>query len=129
MAVNNTEKRLMTLENELKALKAICPIAGKLAKMYVVTSQSFTIGGGTTFHAARFRFTPDYGLGQYNLITMTPIVTSTYAGSTWDTIPTFEVLPQDGSGAVEMIVFNLIDTDIVKIIASGTLPGTFTRIS
>lgn len=129
MATVNTEKRLIALENELKALKAICPISGRLAKMYVQTSDSFTIGGGATLHAAVFSFTPKYGRGQNNLITLTPNVTSTYAGIYWDSIPIYANLPQDNSGTVTIKIFNLINTDVVKIIASGTSEGTFARIS
>ena len=127
MAVT-VEKRLTALENEIKALKAIYTIAGGLARMYVQTSGSFAVGGSSSFHSARIQFTPTYGMGRNNLITLMPIVTSTYAGYTWDTIPNFVVEPQDGSGNVVVEVYNLVNTDSVRIIASGSSPGTFTRL-
>lgn len=128
MAVT-TEARVNALEDELKALKAIYSIAGGLARMYVQTSDSMTVGGSSSFHAMTAKFTPTYGVGKNNLITITPIVTSTYAGYTWDTIPNFRIEPQDGSGDVVVKVYNLVNDDKVRFIASGSSPGTFTRLS
>lgn len=128
MAIN-TERRLKDLENEIKALKATYSLAGGLAKMYVQTSDEFTeSGGGQYYHMARFKFTPTYGSGKNNLITLTPIMTYSYVGYIYEVIPKFVIEPQNGTGEVIIRIFDLIDGFKVKIIAVGSSPGTFTKL-
>ena len=129
MAVNNLEKRLRVLEDELKALKAICPISGSLAEMFIVKSDLLTVGGSSNLHAIEVDFMPTFTSENKYLITLLPVVTSTYGGYTWTKIANYIIPPQDNSGKIRIKVYNLINTDKVQIIASGTSPGTFTRIS
>lgn len=128
MAVN-VEKRIADLENELKALKAICPISGALATMYVQQSETITVGGSSNLHAIEIDFTPIYVSSAPYLITLLPIVTSTYQGYTWEEIPYFIVQPQTGNGKIRVKIYSLTNTDKVSVIASGSSPGTFTRVS
>jgi len=122
------EQRINDLENEVKAMKAICPIAGKLAKMVVQTSEGFTVGGSSNMHSIDIKFSPSYNRGKYSMTTLFPNVTSTYAGYTWQTIPTFAVLPQDGTGDVAVRIYGVVNSDVVRVTASGTSPGTFSRV-
>lgn len=123
------EKRVANLENELKALKAVCPISGSLAKMYVQKSEIISVGGSTLLHAMEVDFTPTFKTSLEYLVTLFPIVKSTYAGISWEKVPIFDVKPQTGNGKIRIKIYNLANTDKVTIIASGSSPGTFTRIS
>lgn len=120
----NLEQKLMKLENELKAMKVCYDTAGSLVKMYVQRMGEVTTGGGAGLHNATFKFTPTYGAGHNNLINLVPIVDS----NTYYVAP-YTVNPQDGSGSVTITVYSLASTQKVDIIASGTSPGTFTRLS
>lgn len=117
------EKKLRQLEDEAKSMKVCYNTAGSLVKMFVSRMGEITTGGGSGWHDMTIRFTPTYGAGQNNLITIVPIVDrNNYY------IAPYAVKPQDGSGNVEITIFNLVDTQKVDVIASGTSPGTFTRI-
>lgn len=118
------EKRLRKLEDELKAMKVCYDTAGSLVTMYVQKMEQFTVGGGSGWHNVTVRFTPKYGIGHNNLITLVAIVDS----NTYYVAP-FTVNPQNGSGSVEITVYELLETQKVEIIASGTSLGTFTRLS
>lgn len=120
----NTEQRLRKLEDELKAMKACYDTAGSLVKMYVQRMGEITVGGGAGWHNVRIRFTPQYGMGHNNIINLVGIVDSNAYY-----IAPFTVVPQDGSGVVDIIIYDLLDTQKIDVIASGTSPGTFTRIS
>lgn len=124
MAVNTTEKRLKKIEDELKAMKACYNTAGSLVKMYVTKMGAITTGGGAGLHNMVIRFTPAYGMGQINLITLVAIVDS----NTYYVAP-FATTPQSGSGVVDITIFDLVATQKVEVIASGTSPGTFMRIA
>jgi len=123
MAIGNTEKRVKKLEDEVKAMKACYNTAGSLVKMYVTQMGEITTGGGAGWIDMVIRFTPTYGQGHNNLISLVPIVDrNTYY------IAPYAVTPQDGSGAVDITIFSLVSSQKVDVIASGTSPGTFTRI-
>lgn len=125
MAVNTTtEKRIKKIEDELKAMKACYNTAGSLVKMYVTKMGAITTGGGAGLHNMVIRFIPTYGMGQINLITLVAIVDS----NTYYVAP-FATTPQSGSGAVDITIFDLVATQKVEVIASGTSPGTFMRIA
>lgn len=124
MAVSTTEKKLKKIEDELKAMKVCYNTAGSLVKMYVTKMGAVTVGGGAGLHDMVVRFTPTYGAGRVNLITLVAIVDS----NTYYVAP-FATTPQDGSGAVDITIFDLASTQKVEVIASGTSPGIFTRIS
>lgn len=124
MAIDSIEKRLVQLESKLKAMKVCYNTAGSLVKMYVTKMGEITTGGGSGWHNITIRFTPKYGRGRVNLITLVAIVDS----NKYYVAP-FTVSPQDGSGYVDITVYNLVSSQKVDIIASGTSPGTFTRIT
>lgn len=124
MAVKTLEQRLKKIEDEIKALKVCYNTAGSLVKMYVTKMDAVTTGGGSGWHDMVIRFTPKYGQGRINLITLVAIVDS----NTYYIAP-FATTPQDGSGNVDITIFDLVETQKVEVIASGTSPGTFTRIS
>lgn len=124
MAVNTTEKRIKKIEDELKAMKACYNTAGSLVKMYVTKMGAITTGGGAGLHNMVIRFTPTYGMGHINLLTLVAIVDS----NTYYVAP-FATTPQDGSGVVDITIFDLVATQKVEVIASGTSPGTFMRIA
>ncbi len=118
-----TEQRISHLENEIKAMKACYNTAGSLVKMYVTEMAEITVGG-SGFTDMTIRFMPTYGQGQRNLINLVPIVDS----NTYYIAP-YTVNPQDGSGAVDITIYSLSPSQKVKVIASGSSPGTFSRIS
>lgn len=119
-----TDKRIAQLENELKSMKVCYNTAGSLARMYVSEMPEITTGGSSGWHNMTIQFTPTYGMGQNNLITLVAIVDS----NTYYVAP-FATAPQDGSGNVRITIYELMETQKVRVIASGTSPGTFTRIS
>ena len=120
----NVEKQLRMLEDEVKAMKVCYNTAGSLVKMYVQKMGQITVGGGAGSHNVTIKFTPTYGAGHNNLINLTAIVDS----NTYYVAP-FTVNPQDGSGAVTITVYYLVETQKLEVIASGTSPGVFTRIA
>lgn len=124
MGINNNEKQLRKIEDELKAMKVCYNTAGSLVKMYVQRMGEITVGGGGGSHNVVIRFTPTYGMGHNNLISLVGIVDS----NTYYIAP-FATNPQDGSGSVDITIFYLLSTQKVDVIASGTSPGTFTRIA
>ena len=120
----NVEKQLRMLEDEVKAMKVCYNTAGSLVKMYVQKMGQITVGGGAGWHDVTIKFTPTYGMGHNNIINLVAIVDSNtyYVGP-------FTVNPQDGSGAVTITIYDLVSTQKVEVIASGTSPGVFTRIA
>ena len=117
-----TEKRLKQLEDEVKSMKVCYNTAGSLVKMYVTRMGEITTGG-SGWTDMKIKFTPTYGMGRNNLITLVPIVDRNQYY-----IAPYAVNPQDGSGEVIITIYALASTQKVDVIASGTSPGTFTRI-
>lgn len=117
-----TEKRLKQLEDEVKSMKVCYNTAGSLVKMYVTRMGEITTGG-SGWTDMKIKFTPTYGMGRNNLITLVPIVDRNQYY-----IAPYAVSPQDGSGEVIITIYALASTQKVDVIASGTSPGTFTRI-
>lgn len=117
----SAQVRIKKIEDAIKAMKACYNTAGSLVKMYVQKSSKYTVGGSSGYHSVTIKFTPKYNRGQSNLITLYPIINS---GE--NTAPARQ-LPQDGSGDVYITVFNVLDTDVIEIVASGVSEGTFTR--
>lgn len=122
MAVN-LEQRIKKIEEQIKAMKVCYSTAGSLVKMYVTEMGEITTGG-SGYTDVVIRFTPTYGQGRVNLINLVAIVDS----NTYYVAP-FMVSPQDGSGAVDITIYYLYSTQKVNVIASGTSPGTFTRLA
>ena len=120
----NVEKQLRMLEDEVKAMKVCYNTAGSLVKMYVQKMGQITVGGGAGWHDVTIKFTPTYGMGHNNIINLVAIVDS----NTYYVAP-FTVNPQDGSGEVTITIYDLVSTQKVEVIASGTSPGVFTRIA
>lgn len=126
MAIVNTQKDLVNIENKIKAIKAAYTISGGMVNFVMQKSQTFSV---TNSPSATFRFTPSYGLGKINLIDLRPQIK---IGSYESFVP-YRNVPQDGSGAVDVrIDFELYSPNItynVTIYASGTATGTFSRIA
>ena len=120
----SVESKLAKIEDEIKAMKACYNTAGSLVKMYVTKMPQVTTGGGAGLHDMTIKFTPTYGLGHNNLICLVAIVDSNVYY-----IAPFTQNPQNGSGEVTITIYSLASTQKVEVIASGTSPGTFTRIS
>lgn len=125
----NTEMRVRALENALKSLKASYPTVGSNVRFYVQKSQEFTrtLKAGQS-EIVRIKFTPSYGLGKANIISLRSIIDfngSGYAGRS-------ETEIQDGSGEVVIkikLTAGLSDATFKMIIvASGSLPGTFSMV-
>lgn len=120
----DTEQELVNLENEIRALKTVHPVAASLLKFYIITSQEFTVTGVLI---ARFQFTPTPNPGGEVYVNLRAVVTE--GGSE---VPREQVTePQDGTGNVVIQVQMGADTSKtykVKIIASGSTPGTFTML-
>lgn len=122
----DVEKQLRSLENSLKSLKASYPVAASKIKTYVQTSREFSVTGA---EKPRFKFTPNYGRGQNQITTLRPVVTI-------DNNPVgyspFVNSPQDGSGEVVIQIqfdpYVATTTYKVRIIASGTSPGSFSML-
>lgn len=123
----DAEKQLRALENDLKALKANYPVAASKAKFYVSKSQTFTVIGEPQ---VRFRFAPQYGAGKTQLTTL---YVSIKIGGVPAGFSPYVNLPQDGSGNVDVLVsfdqYSASTQYQVTIIASGTSPGTFSKIN
>ena len=126
MAIINTQKDLVNIENKIKAIKAAYTISGGMVNFTMQTSQTFTI---TNSPSATIRFTPSYGLGKVNLIDLRPQIK---IGSYESFVP-YRNVPQDGSGVVDVTIdFELYSPGItysVTVIATGSAPGTFSRIA
>lgn len=122
----NAEKQLKALESDVKGLKASFSIAASKAKFYVQTSQEFTVSGQRT---ARFKFTPNYGLGK---VSFTRLRASIMIGDAPAGYAPQVVEPQDGSGETVLQVqfepYYATTVYKVKIIASGTSPGSFSML-
>ena len=117
----STQARLKKIEDDIKAMKACYDTAGSLVKMYSQRSEQYTVGGSSGYHNVTVKFTPNFGKGQSNMITLYPIINS---GT--NTAPARQ-LPQDGSGDIYITIYNLLNTDKFEILASGVSNGTFTR--
>ena len=126
--MGSLEQKLKKLENELKALKGAYPTAGALAKMFVQDMGEELVGGSGSIHDIRIQFTPTYGLGKNNIITLAPVVKRIYLGGTLEYVPPYEVEPQDGSGNVVVRIASVAANEIVNVYASGTSSGTFSRL-
>lgn len=122
----NVQARLRKIEDKLKSMKACYNTAGSLVKMYVQKSEVFTVGGSSSIHDAVFKFTPQYNQGQSNMVNLYPIVK---ASGVYVKFEPFVQAPQDGSGEIRITIYNVVNTDTLQFIASGTTPGSFTRIS
>jgi len=121
----NTEKEIMSLDTEIKALKARYPIAASNVKFYVSTSQEFDV---ISQPVARFQFTPTYGTGQVSFTRLHAVVN-------WNGMDVYfpqVTEPQDGTGNVVIQVqfgyYSPSTTYKVRIIASGSSTGTFTML-
>lgn len=129
MAVNNLEKKLTELEDNLKALKATYSISGGLARMYVQKDTMPATGVDARHHLVRLKFTPRYGMGQNNLISFFVTLSAVYYGIVSEMMANFVVKPQSGNGEIILEIYNVMEGETIKIITAGTSPGTFTRIS
>ena len=123
----NTEIELKRLENDVKSLKEVYPVAASKVKFYVFSSPEFHITGS---QEARFKFTPSYGRGRLSFTRLS--ATARIGDNPTVFAPEQVNEPQDGSGSVVIkIRFENYSPDAtyhVKLMASGTSPGTFTQI-
>lgn len=124
----NCEAGIKRLEEEVKSLKAIYPIAASKTKFYVTESEVFNVSGLST---ARFRFRPNYGRGKKILVKLTAVEVGLVEFNQSVIFPPQFNEPQDGSGDVIVQVKSggaSYAMYKIKIIASGTTTGVFTRL-
>lgn len=122
----NTESKLKALLDDIKSLKAICPVAASKVKFYISTSETFTSQGNPS---VRIKFTPT-GISGKNLLV------NLRASISIDGNPTgFEPFvnePQDGTGSVVIKVqfdnYSSSTTYQIKVTATGVAPGSFSVI-
>lgn len=122
----DTETKLKSLLNDIKALKASYPVAASKTKFYISTSETFTSTGNPY---VRIKFTPTGITGKKLLVNLR-------ASISIDGNPTgFEPFynePQDGTGAVVIRVafdpYYSSTTYQIKVTATGTTPGTFSML-
>lgn len=127
MAVS-LEVRIKELEDKLKALKGSYSTAGSALKLFT-TIEEFTVGGSSTIHSVRFKFTPTFGAGKINVVDFSAIGVMSYFEYTTRVNVPFRVEPQDGSGNVYIdTAASLVNGDTIRIIATGTSPGTITML-
>lgn len=125
----NVEKRIRNLETLLNSLKASFPTVGSNVKFYIQTSQEFTKEvPARQSETVRIKFTPDYGLGKSNIISLRPIISLSGSGL----YSRSETEIQDGSGEVVIkirLTAGLTNANFkIAVVASGSLPGTFSMI-
>lgn len=122
----NTEQHLVTLEEEIKALKANYPLAASNMRFYVTSSEVFSVSGQPT---ARFKFTPNYGGGKNIFVNLRAIIN---IGSNPVGYSPQVNEPQDGSGDVVIQVkfdqYSSSTVYSVQIVASGANTGTFAML-
>lgn len=123
----DTENALKTLENDIKGLKTAYPVSASKAKFYVTKSQEFQITGQ---QQVRFKFTPNYGLGRTSYTRLT--ATCKTNDNTTEYSPEQVNEPQDGTGVTVIRIrfeqYLASDTYKIKLIATGTSPGSFSQI-
>ena len=121
----NTESEIVSLENEIKALKAAYSIAASNVRFYITTSQNFNVTSDG--NPIRIQFTPTYGYGSTVFIRLRAVVIQ-------DNQEVFReqvTEPQDGSGHV-VIRVDLGATQgvdyTVRVIATGSSTGSFSML-
>lgn len=117
----NTEQELTVLENELRALKAMHPVAASMLRFYTTTSEIFTLNGGSIY---RIQFTPTPNPGGTVFIKLRAVRTDGF-------IMIQATEPQDGTGNVVVRVEtgpSLSKIWSFRVIATGSAPGTFTML-
>lgn len=123
----NTETELKRLEGDVKGLKTAYPVAGSKVKFYVIKSVEFDVIGS---QEARFRFRPNYGQGKISFTRLT--ATAKTDDNPTEYAPEQVNEPQDGSGdtiiKIRFEQYSATATYHVRIIASGTSPGSFARV-
>ena len=124
----NTENELKALENDVKGLKTAYPIAASKAKFYVTKSPTLPVSGS---REVRFKFTPNYGIGRISYTRLT--ATCKTNDSNVEYSPQQVNEPQDGSGETVIKIrfeqYSASNTYNIKIIATGTSPGSFVRLA
>ena len=126
--MNDIEKRLKALEDELKAMKASYATAGSAARLYV-TEINATIEAAPILEPAipvDFRFTPIYrGLSNNMIVSVSAKSDYAFVSSGLEVY----ALPQNGNGTATIRVRNLYTIPLsFKIVVSSTSPGTIVRI-
>lgn len=132
----STESRMAQIEQDIKSLKGSYPTAGSLVQLYVTTA-SFTATVKADYPVIRIKFSPEFRTGGAQMVTLSgmsdqeDLFLKYYGGQG---IPE----PQDGTGDA-VIRFQLVSQYIgyeapeatirFTVTASGTSPGTFSRIA
>ena len=126
--MDSTEVELKRIEDEMKALKASCPIVASKIKFYRTRSQTFTVSAGGI---VRFKFTPNYGRGKRMLNTLSALIVDYPNPDTPELVPIQYNEAQDGSGDV------VINVNLgswygsgwkLQITAQGVSTGTFSQL-
>lgn len=125
---SNIESQLVELNQTIKSLKSIYPVAGSLVPFKVSQSQIIT---GTvqpnSSAVIRLRFTPEPNHGGYTMVSLG-------AQSTGQKYPcSSHTEPQSGDGTAVLVItvagaFNYATNYSVRGFAMGAVNGTFTRI-
>lgn len=121
----NSEHELVTLENELKALKATYPVAASSLRFYIVTSQTFNVT--STGSQIRIKFTATFGGGKTVFVRLRAVVENQGQEVFREQVTE----PQDGTGNV-VIRIDLGATQginyKVRVIANGSSTGVFSML-
>lgn len=127
--MSNVEQRIKNIEQSIRSLKASYPTAGTKVRFYAQKSQDFNVSlPAGQRRTVRIKFTPNYGLDHNNIVSLRPIVTVNGSGSY---APSSTEL-QDGSGTlvidIPISAVGSAATFKIVVVASGTLPGTFSML-
>ena len=120
-----TEKKLKSLEDEIKALKAAYKIYGGAMRLYESISPDISVEGALFM---KIRFTPDYNTGADFVIASARYFYKDVNQPPTDLTNRLYFLPQDGDNSITMVIPALFDGE-VQVSVMSTVPGTFTRVS
>ena len=129
--ISNTEKRLSNIEKSLKELKAAYLTSGANVKLYNTSDEITVTVTNTTM--VRIKFTPKYKASGTVMTNLSGKITRISGSSTFTFWGAHQETQVDGDSIICFPFLNNVGGTItatfkLTIIASGTSPGTFTRI-
>lgn len=134
MTALGVEHRIVDLENENKARKAVYPVAGSLVPFVSATSRVWSVVGRDSIPVTvRVRFTPSKAISQGVSITdlFPQVSTSSDFGVLYPRMA-FRNEPQSGDGSVviELRILSSFTptTYYFRILTTGVADGTFTLL-
>lgn len=126
--MNELEKKLQRLENELKALKATYTISGGAMKTYLSFSEKYTILDVYEESPFRVKFTSSYPSSDNILVTSFFVTQTSTSGTAYNLSQWSTILKQDGDGTLIIEIPLVVSVDSIRVGIASTVPGTFTRI-